>query len=79
MTVLYRFSKPLVGIVFNEDQKLSFFGEISDPVRCMYNALIDCIDQVNIVPVKGRVLVYNDDGQIETVYYALRFSEGDTT
>lgn len=79
MTVLYRFCKPLIGLVFNEDQKLSFFGGISDPVRCMYNALIYCIDPVNIVPAKGHVLVYNADGQIDTVYYALRFSEGDTT
>lgn len=79
MTVLYRFSKPLTGAVFNEDQKMSFWDGISDPVRCMYNALIECIDPVNIVPAKGHVLVYNADGQIETVYYALRFSEGDTT
>lgn len=79
MIVLYRFSKPLVGIVFNEDQKMHFWDGMSDPVRCLYHALIDCIDQVNVVPAKSRVLVYNADGQIETVYYDIRFSEGDTT
>lgn len=80
MTLLYRFSKPLEGVVYDNDQEMHFcYYGILDPVRCIYNALIDCIDPINVVPGKGHVLVYNDDGQIETVYYDLRFSEGDTT
>lgn len=79
MTVLYRFCKPLDGIVYDNDQKIHFCYGIPDPVRYIYNALIDCIDPMNVVPGKSHVLVYNADGQIETVYYALRLSEGDTT
>lgn len=78
MILRYRFSKPLEGVVFDHDQEIYHYYGIPDPVRCIYNALIEHIDPMNVVPAKGHVLVYNADGQIETVYYALRFSEGDT-